>query len=183
MARDGRSEISLLAAAAAWGLATGISLWSLFAHPAPDGQVGGFMSAHNLDARGPQQHILFVVALTLAAVFVARLSSARFVLLPRSTQRLTAITLATSLAILTVDPSPLIVSVVPAFMAGIWIALRDRDWRFELSDVVLIPSSIVVAIALLRVTTMSPPAAVVVAIFVMLLVRIGVVFLAPEDLP
>jgi hypothetical protein len=140
------------------------------------------MSAHDLDARGPQQHILFVVALTIAAVFVARLLSARFVLVRPSTQRLTSITLAASLAIVTVDPSPLIVSVIPALMAGIWIALRDRDWRFALSDVVLIPSSIVVAIALLRLTSMSPPAAVVIAIFVMLLVRIGVVLLAPGDL-
>jgi hypothetical protein len=180
--RDGRSEITLLAAAAAWGLATSISLWRLFAHPAPPGQVGGFMSAHNLDARGPQQHIFFVVALTIAAVFVARMFAARFVLLRPSTQRLTSITLATSLAIVTVDPSPLIVSVIPAVMAAIWIALRDRDWRFAFSDVVLIPSSIVVAIALMRLTSMSPPAAVVVAIFVMLIVRIGAVFLAPIDL-
>src|SRR5205823_6941713 len=77
--RDGRSEISLLSAAAAWGLATAISLWRLFAHPAPAGQVGGFMSAHNLDARGPQQHIFFVVALTIAAVFIARMFAARFI--------------------------------------------------------------------------------------------------------
>lgn len=175
--RDSRSEITLLAAAAAWGLATSISLWRLFAHPAPEGQVGGFMSAHNLDAGGPQQHIFFVVALTIAAAFVARMFAERFVPL-----RLSSITLATSLAIVTVDPSPLIVSVIPAVMTGIWIALRNREWRFAFSDVVLIPSSIVVAIALMRLTGMSPPAAVVVAVFVVLLVRIGVVVLAPIDL-
>ena len=182
MVRDSRSEITLLTAAAAWGLATSVSLWRLFAHPAPQNQVGGFMSAHDLDARGPQQHIFFVVALTIAAVFVARLFATRFDGLRPATQRLTAITLAASLAIVTVDPSPLIVSVIPACMAFIWIALRDRDWRFALSDVVLIPSSIVVAVGLLRLTTMSAPAAVVGAIFVMLVVRIAVVFLAPLDL-
>ena len=135
------------------------------------------MSAHDLDARGPQQHILFVVVFTIAAAYVASKLAARFAM------PLVSITLAASLAIVTVDPSPLIVSVIPAAMAGIWIALRDRDWRFAFRDVVLIPSTIVVAIALLRWTALSPPAAVVIALFAVLLVRIAVVFLAPPDLP
>ncbi|HEX9493016.1 MAG TPA: hypothetical protein VGA33_07125, partial [Thermoanaerobaculia bacterium] len=48
-------------------------------------------------------------------------------------------------------------------------------------DVVLIPSSIVVAIALLRLTSLTPPAAVVISIFLMLLIRIAVVFIAAAD--
>ena len=139
------------------------------------------MSAHNLDARGPGEHLLFVVAFTIAAALIARLLFARLPVLPRSSRILIAIALGSSLAIVTVEPSPLVASGIPAVMAAIWIALRNRDWRFGVRDVVLIPSSIVVAIALLRLTSLTPPAAAVIALFLMLLIRIAVVFIAADD--
>ncbi len=174
--------MALIWAAAAWGFSTAVSLWRLFARAAPREQAAGFMSAHNLNAGGPAQHIVFVIAFTVVAALVGRLLADRFAALRRSSQLAVALSLGSSLAIVTVDPSPLFTAFLPAAMSAIFAAARKIDLRFESRDVVLIPATVVVAIAILRLTILAPPAAVVSAVFLVMLVRIAVALIAPDDL-
>src|ERR1043165_2039636 len=67
-----RAEAALIAAAAAWGLAAGIAVATLFFAPPHEGQLPGAMLVHGFDARAPLRMMLAVMLAPFLAALVAR---------------------------------------------------------------------------------------------------------------
>jgi len=101
-----RAEAALIAAAAAWGLAAGIAVATLFFAPPHEGQLPGLMLVHGFDARAPVRMMLAVMLAPFVAALLARPVARHVAADPRT--RPWAVT-----------------AMVLALLAGLWLVLVD----------------------------------------------------------
>jgi hypothetical protein len=101
-----RAEAALIAAAAAWGLAAGIAVATLFFAPPHPGQLPGAMLVFGLDARAPMRMMLAVMLAPFLAALLAR-PVARHVAADPRTQPWA------------------VCAMVAALLGGLWLVLVD----------------------------------------------------------
>ncbi len=142
-----RAEAALIVAAAAWGLAAGIAVATLFFAPPHEGQLPGAMLVHGFDARAPLRMMLAVMLAPFLAALVAR-PVARHVANDPRTQPWAVIAMILALLgglfLVLVDPfnviavlfAPLVVAAVFLLMRRVSIPIAARRPRALLGFVI-----------------------------------------------
>jgi hypothetical protein len=118
----------LIAAAAAFGLAAGIAIATLWFTPAHPGQLPGAMLAYNVDARASMRMMWTIILAPLLGAFLGR-PLARYVVRDPRTKAWAPIALGVAL------------------LAGLWLAIVDP---FDVVVVIFVPLVAVAAIVLAR---------------------------------
>ena len=123
-----RAEGALIVAAAAWGLAAGIAVATLFFAGPHEGQLPGAMLVYGVDARAPLRMMLAAMLAPLIAALLAR-PFARYLLADPKTQPWA------------------IYAIVIALLGGLWLVLVDP---FNVIAVIFAPVVAAAVILLLR---------------------------------
>jgi hypothetical protein len=141
VAHEARLPALLLrVASAAWGLAVAIALLPHWTRPAQPGQLPGFATSAGLDANAPMHFIAGLILLPIVFAFLSRFLRAS--LLPIAS-------MFAALWLVLVDQNLAWTLVVP--VAGIIAGYFVRDPEFTRHDVILIPTTLTVFLALIDV--------------------------------
>jgi hypothetical protein len=141
VAHEARLPAFLLrVASAAWGLAVAIALLPHWTRPAQPGQLPGFATAAGLDANAPMHFIAGLIVLPIVFAFLSRFLRAS--LLPIAS-------MFAALWLVLVDQNLAWTLAVP--IAGIVAGYFVRDPEFTRHDVILIPTTLTVFLALIDV--------------------------------
>jgi hypothetical protein len=139
----GTSSLLLRVASAAWGFAVAIALLPRWTRPAQPGQLPGFATSIGLDANAPMHFIAGLMVLPIAFAFLSRFY--------RGAALLPIASMFAALWLVLIDQNVTWTLAVPAvgLIAGYF--LRDYDARFTRHDVILIPTTLTVFLALIDV--------------------------------
>jgi hypothetical protein len=171
-----RRELLLRFCAALWGLAIGISLLPFWERPAPPNQPPGYMTALGIDAHASFR---FALGLMILPVLVALLTRRATAALARDDSRAwarNAFAGATLLSLWYVfsERSPAIVIGLPLAALILARVLRQFRARFHRGDMILIPTTMAVYIALLDVMPKAVHDVMLTAIVLVFVARLGV---------
>lgn len=164
----------LLVAAAAWGLAAGVSLSTIWIRPAAAGQLPGFMSSAGLDGQGPLRAVLTVIIATLLTPMLARPLARRIASGREWAPVAASAALVSALWPAIADPFDTVFAiVVPAAFALAFMLMREIDARFCRRDVVLVPAALTLFVSL---STLLPrlhaPGLAMISAFLVVVVRV-----------
>ncbi|HYU25900.1 MAG TPA: hypothetical protein VEO74_11895, partial [Thermoanaerobaculia bacterium] len=137
------SSLLLRAASAAWGLAFAIALLPLWTRPARPGQLPGFATSIGLDANAPMHFIAGLMVLPIVFAFLSRFY--------RGAALLPIASMFAAFWLVLVDQNVAWTLAVPAIGLIAGYFLRDYDARFTRRDVILIPTTLTVFLALIDV--------------------------------
>jgi hypothetical protein len=132
----------LRVAAAAWGLAVAIALLPHWTRPAQPGQLPGWATAAGLDANAPMHFLAGLMLLPVVFGFLARFVRVRGAILPIAS-------MFAALWLVLVDQNLAWALAVP--VVGIVVGFFARDPEFTRHDVILIPTTLTVFLALIDV--------------------------------
>ena len=181
---SGRRELLLRLCAALWGLAIAISLLPFWTRPAPPTQPPGYMTSIGVDA---QASFRFVIGLIVLPILVALITRRAMSVLARDDTRAwarNAFCAATVLALWFVlnDRNPMVVIGAPLAALIVVRVLRRFDAHFTRGDMILIPTTAAVYIALLDLMPKSVQVVLLTAIALVCAARLAVAAL-PRTLP
>jgi hypothetical protein len=146
-----RASVLLRVASATWGFAVAIALLPHWSRPAQPGQLPGFATAAGLDANAPMHFIAGLIVLAIVFAFALRPLLRRF----SGGQPWAVIGAATSmfaaLWLVLIDQNVTWTIVPTAIGVAACFALRRFDARFTRRDVILIPTTLTVFLALIDV--------------------------------
>lgn len=168
-------------AAAMWGLAIAISLLPLWEGPPPPGQLPGFATWAQFDARAPMRFIAGVMLIPLLWTLLLRplldvLASADSRAWARNAFAGGAVAI---LWFVIIDRNLAWVLIAPALVLATALALRRRDARFSRYDLILIPAFATVYLALLDLLPWSVERTVIVALGAVFAVRVALIRIRP----
>ena len=157
---------------AAFGFAVAMATQPMWTRPAPAAQIPGYMTARGLDARGP---FWFIVTLVVAPVVVALLTR-RISEAFASAQQWARVTCwaacAASVWVAVISPDIAYVIAPVVLFVPIAFVLRHYDAAFTSDDVVLLPSLIVVFLALLDLTQADGRLLLIAAAWLLFVIRL-----------
>ena len=179
-----RRELLLRLCAALWGLTIGMALLPLWLRAAPPTQPPGYMKALGIDAHASFRFALGLIVLPLVVAFLTRRATA---LLARDDTRAWArntFCAATILALWYVlnDRSVPVVIGVPLAALVVALALRRFRAAFHRGDMILVPTTAAVYLALLDLLPKAVQDVVLVAIALVFAVRLAAAAI-PRTLP
>ncbi|HEV2719909.1 MAG TPA: hypothetical protein VG323_07795, partial [Thermoanaerobaculia bacterium] len=154
----------LRVAAAAWGFAVAIALLPHWTRPAQPGQLPGFATSIGLDANAPMHFIAGLMILPVVFAFLGRYLPAR---------PLAIVSMFASLWLVLVDQNLAWTLAVP--IVGIFLP----DPKLTRRDVILIPTTLTVFLALLDVMPLSVEKEFLIAVACVLTVRLAVGYFCP----
>ncbi len=146
----------LRVAAAAWGFAVAIALLPHWTRPAQPGQLPGFATSIGLDAKAPMHFIAGLMILPVVFAFLSRFLRPRLLLI---------VSMFAALWLALIDQSVLWTLAVP--IVGLFLP----DPKFTRHDVILIPTTLTVFLALIDLTPLPVDKNFLVAVLLVLVVR------------
>jgi len=150
------SSLLLRVAAAAWGFAVAIALLPHWTRPAQPGQLPGFATSIGLDAKAPMHFIAGLMILPVVFAFLSRYLRARLLLI---------LSMFAALWLALIDQNVAWTLAVP--IAGMFLPEPD----FTRRDVILIPTTLTVFLALVDLVPLSVDKNFLLSIVLVLVVR------------
>ena len=145
------SSLVLRVAAATWGFAVAVALLPHWIRPARPGQPPGFATSINLDANAPVYFIAALILLPIVASFLLRPILRRFDDAQPWAQIAAAMWMFAALWLALIDQN-VTWTIVPTALALVaCFALRRFDAQFTRRDVILLPTTLTVFLALIDV--------------------------------
>lgn len=169
--------------AALWGLAIAIALLPHWTRPAPPGQLPGFATLHGFDARAPFYFIAGVIVLPIIAALLMRPVIARLAASETRAWARNAAAIAMLVPIwLVIIDRDLFFTIIPTAIAVVTcVVLRNRPARFTRRDLILLPTTAAVYLALLELSDLAFDKQFVLAVAIVFAVRLAVVFIHPRS--
>jgi hypothetical protein len=163
--------------AAVWGLAIAIALLPHWNRPAPPGQLPGFATSSGFDAHAPFSFIAGVIVLPILFAFLMRpLISRLCAPETRSWARnAAAVAMLVPIWMVIIEYDLLWTTVPTAIAVLLFVALRTLDARFSRRDVILLPTTAAVFLAVVDLIELGVDQQVVLAIAIVLAVRVAIV--------
>jgi len=168
--------------AALWGLAIAIALLPHWTGPVPPGQLPGFATLHGFDARAPFYFIAGVIALPVIVALlmrplVDRLAAAETRPWARNTA---ALSMLVPIWLVLIDRDLLSTTIPTAITVATCVVLRSLPARFTRRDLILLPTTAAVFLAILDLSDLGFEKQFVLALAIVLSARLAVVFIHPR---
>jgi hypothetical protein len=163
--------------AAVWGLAVAIALLPRWTRPAPPGQLPGFATSAGFDAQAPFYFIAGVIVLPVLAAalmhpWIARLCAPE----TRAWARVAAaIAMLLPIWLVLIEPDLLWTTLPTAVAVMVCVALRGLPARFTRRDVILLPTTAAVFLAIIDLTGLGVEKQFVLAVAIVISVRLAIV--------
>jgi hypothetical protein len=175
-------ERLLTCCAAVWGLAVAIALLPHWTRPAPPGQLPGFAKSSGFDAHAPFYFIAGVIVLPIVAAFLMRPLIARLCA-PETrdwARNAAAIAMLVPIWMVIIEHDLLWTTVPTAVAVLVCVALRTLAARFTLRDVILLPTTAGVFLAIVDVTELGVDKQFALAVAIVIAVRLAIVPIRPR---
>ena len=165
--------------AASWGLAVAIALLPHWVSPMPPGQLPAFATTFGFNARAPFYFIAGVIALPVLAAWLMRPLIDRLAASEtRPWARNTAgISMLVPIWFVIIDPNVLYTTIPTAITVAVCVVLRTLSVRFTRRDLILIPTTAGVFLALLDLSDLGFEKLFVLALAIVLGVRLAIAFI------
>jgi hypothetical protein len=179
-----RRELLLRLSTAIWGLAIAISLLAFWQRPAPPDQLPGFMKSVGIDAHASFRFALGLIIFPIAVAFLMRRATA---ILARDDTRAWARNAFCAACVLALwyvinERSVLVTVLVPLVALVVTLALRRFRADFRRGDMILIPTTAAVFLAVIDLLPKSVQDLTIIAVALVFAVRLAVAAI-PRTLP